>query len=100
MPSANDCNGADMFSEVTTPACTFTIWGAHLDPNSAWLQFCGISCGILRVDAVLPGNGTVEDTGGTFTAVNTPEPPAGLLLLFGLAVIAVTKSVRLLPVLL
>jgi hypothetical protein len=93
----NGCGGVGMFIQVlTSPSCSPGNWGAHLDPFSAWFQFRAASNSYIQANAVLNGNGTVEDTGGTFTVTTTatPEPSVLAFTLVGIGLFWLLAGMR------
>ena len=94
----NGCGGVGMFIQVlTSPSCSPGDWGAHLQPDSGFFELGAPNGSFILVNAVLPGRGTVEDTGGTFTVTTTtvtPEPSVLAFTLSGVGLLWLLAAMR------
>jgi hypothetical protein len=94
----NGCGGVGMFIQVLTlPSCSPGDWGAHLQPDSGFFALGAPNGSFIQANAVLPGNGTVEDSGGTFTVTTTivtPEPSVLAFTLSGVGLLWLLAAMR------
>jgi hypothetical protein len=95
----SSCGGHDTFFQIlTSPSCSPGRWGALLGPFSANFQFPVLPDTIVQVNEVLNGEGTVEESDGTYTvstiSVATPEPSVLVLTLSGVGLLWLSAGMR------
>jgi hypothetical protein len=100
----SSCDGDDTFFQIlTSPSCSPGRWGALLGPFAANFQFSVPPDTIVQVNEVLNGEGTVEESDGTYTVstttVSTPEPSALALTLTGGGLLWLSAGMRKYPLL-